>query len=709
MKLNKQEVLVCNCEGTMAIDAKALGKACAAAPGDAASGELSVACHLCRGGIEEFLRLAKGSDELLVACTQEAPLFLEALDEIGQEAGSGGTAIRFANIREKAGWSKDAGGKSQQKKNLTAKIAALLAEATLDIEDSHSITMTSNGVLLILGSGGDALEAAKNLSSRLDVTVILEPGAEAVPPRVMEVPVFTGRITGAVGHFGQFQVSVEDFTPASPSSKEALSFDGQAQKGVSEADLILDLRGGTPLFTAPEKRDGYFNPDPGTPGLVANALFEMTDLVGSFEKPRYVDYDDAICAHSRATITGCTRCIDNCPTSAITPAGDKVEFDPYICAGCGTCASVCPTGAARYNLPAGETLFKRLRTLLRTYALAGGETPRLLVHDAEFGEDMFGLMARTGGGLPANVLPFAVNQVTQVGLDFLLAASAYGAERVVALLAPGKVDERPVLEAEFDLAGKVLDGLGYGTGHYAIADDIDPEALEKRLYGFDGLTSPPGADFLPLGRKRSIMALALEELHTSASTPVDAIELPAGAPFGTVIVDTDGCTVCLACAGACPTGALRDNEDKPQLSFTEQACVQCGLCRNTCPESVISLTPRLSFLAGAGEAQIIKEEDPFECIRCGKPFGAKSSIEKMMTKLEGHPMFQDKGGTERLKMCDDCRVFALAEEDEHPLASGARPTPRTTADYLEEREELRQSAARDMADKGLIDTEGDGE
>ena len=81
----------------------------------------------------------------------------------------------------------------------------------------------------------------------------------------------------------------------------------------------------------------------------------------------------------------------------------------------------------------------------------------------------------------------------------------------------------------------------------------------------------------------------------------------------------------------------------------------------------------------------------------------------MMTKLEGHPMFQDKGGTERLKMCDDCRVFALAEEDEHPLASGARPTPRTTADYLEEREELRQSAARDMADKGLIDTEGDGE
>jgi ferredoxin len=703
MKLNKQEVLVCNCEGTMTIDGKALGKACTAGPGAEASGKLSVAGHLCRGGIEEFLRLAKSSDELLVACTQEAPLFLEALDDLGDKA----PAIRFNNIREKAGWSKDAGGKAQHKKDLTAKMAALLAEATLDIEDSHSVTMTSDGVLVILGSGANALEAAKKLSSRLDVTVILEPGTEALPPRVMEVPVFTGRITGAEGHLGQFQISVEDFAPASPSSKGDLSFDGQPQKGTSEADLILDLRGAVPLFPAPEKRDGYFNPDPGNPALVASALFELTDLVGSFEKPRYVDYDKAICAHSRATITGCSRCIDNCPTSAITSAGDSVEFDPYICAGCGTCASVCPTGAARYDLPAGETLFKRLRTLLRTYAGAGGKTPRLLVHDIEFGEDMIDMVARAGGGLPANVLPFAVNQVTQIGLDFLLAASAYGAERVLALLPPGKTAERPTLGAGFALAETVLDGLGYGTGHFDIVEDTDPEALEKRLYGLDDLTSLPGSDFLPLGRKRSVMSLALEKLHKSAPTPVDAIELPAGAPFGAVIVDTDGCTVCLACVGACPTGALRDNEDKPQLNFTEQACVQCGLCRNTCPENVINLTPRLSFLAEAGEAQIIKEEEPFECIRCGKPFGARSSIEKMVAKLEDHPMFQEKGGTDRLKMCDDCRIFALSEEDEHPMAAGARPAPRTTDDYLREREELRQAAVKDMADKGLTNTDGD--
>jgi len=680
----------------MAIDAKALAKACSNGNGD-----LDVASHLCRTQIEEFQRRAKGADELLIACTQEAPLFLEALDELAGDEQDDLPAIRFTNIREKAGWSRHATDKKAQKTNLTAKMAALLEEAAMDIEDAASVQMESDGIALVLGSDSRALDAAKKLSARLDVTVILEPGTNVQPPRLMETPIFQGRVTSAEGHLGAFKVSVEDFAAAVASSKGSLTFDANAQKGISEADLILDLRGGTALFTAPDKRDGYFNPDPGNPALIAGALMELTDMVGTFEKPRYVDYDAATCAYARATITGCTRCLDSCPTGAITPDGDKVDFNPYVCAGCGTCASVCPTGAARYALPAGDTLFQRLRTIVRTYRKAGGTSPVVMVHDTGFGDDMIDAMARTGGGLPSNVLPFAVNQVTQIGLDFLFSAAAFGAERVLVLLAPQKADEKALLEGELALADTVLDGLGYSAGRFEVIEDTDPEALEKRLYSLTGMPGMPGADFLPMGRKRTVMSLALAELHKAAKNPVDAIELPTGAPFGAVNVDTAGCTVCLACVGACPTGALRDNEDKPQLSFTEEACVQCGLCRNTCPEKVISLSPRLSFLTSAREAQIIKEEDPFECIRCGKAFGAKSSVEAMVEKLQDHPMFQEKGGTDRLKMCDDCRVFALAEEDEHPMASGARPVPRTTDDYLAERDELRQAAAQDMEEKGL--------
>jgi ferredoxin len=146
---------------------------------------------------------------------------------------------------------------------------------------------------------------------------------------------------------------------------------------------------------------------------------------------------------------------------------------------------------------------------------------------------------------------------------------------------------------------------------------------------------------------------------------------------------------------------MKDNPDMPQLSFNEQSCVQCGLCRNTCPEKVISLTPQISFLETARSHQVVKAEEPFECVRCGKAFGAKSTIEHMVSKLEGHTMFADDKALNRLKMCEDCRIIAMMEDDPQPFQHGAVPVPRTTDDYLQEREELRAQAVADMKSKGL--------
>ena len=52
-----------------------------------------------------------------------------------------------------------------------------------------------------------------------------------------------------------------------------------------------------------------------------------------------------------------------------------------------------------------------------------------------------------------------------------------------------------------------------------------------------------------------------------APAPADVVPLPEGAPFGRVVVDTEGCTLCLACVGACPTGALLDHPDRPGLRY----------------------------------------------------------------------------------------------------------------------------------------------
>jgi len=692
MKLNGKDVFVCSCEDTMSIDADGLAKACG---GD---GALKPARHLCRVELDRFMDEAKGADRILVACTQEAPLFLDALDELGDDA----PQADFVNIRERAGWSE--AGKTKNR-NVTAKMAALIREAALDLREATSVSMISTGILLVLGRDDTAVEAARKLADRMDVTVLLEGGAHVSPPGVMDMPIFTGTIKSAKGHLGQFEIAVEHFRPTAPSSKDKLEFTGLGEAGTSTCDLILDLRGQAPLFSAADKRDGYFHVDPKSPAAVMEALFTLSDMIGEFEKPRYVDYDAGICAHSRSKITGCSKCLDVCPTGAIEPNGDTVRYDPYICAGCGLCAVVCPTGAAKYSLPAADGLSERLRAVVGTYTKAGGADPVLLIHDASFGQDVIALSARHGRGLPGNVIPFAVNQVTQLGLESLTLALALGCSEVCYLLPPKKREDRDTLLETIGIVDAVTDGLGYGAGRVRLIEADDPDQLEAALYDRETPAAVPAGDVAGVGRKRSVLRLSLDALHKKAANKVDEIALPAGAPFGRVDIDVDGCTLCLACVGACPTGALRDNENLPQLSFAEDACVQCGLCKNTCPEKVITLEPRLSFRDEARTHQVVKEEQPHLCIRCGKPFATQSSMLRTIDKLKGHSMFQGPGKLERLMMCEDCRVVQLTTEDGNPLAHGTVPIPRTTDDYLRERDDLREKAKRDMIKKGL--TEGE--
>jgi ferredoxin len=481
----------------------------------------------------------------------------------------------------------------------------------------------------------------------------------------------------------------------------AIDFTRQPQRVEEAFDLVLDLRpqAGLPAaatFAQHQPPQGYFRVAAGDSAGLMTAVLALRELVGEFEKPKFFHYQQRLCAHSRNEQIGCTACIDVCSAQAVRSdasmkgkssakaggAGPGIIVEPHLCVGCGACTTVCPSGALGFAYPGPVDQGKRLRTLLQAYAAAGGRHAALLLHSEKAGAQAMEALGRaaqsqrrSGGkdglqGLPARVLPVALWHTASVGIDLWLAAIAQGASQVWVLLTQEEAPQyRQALAEQMAVAQALLQGLGYSGQHLRLieADTTSPAGLAA----FDAALRQPAAQtvarpaaFAVQADKRATLELALDHLIAVApALPADEqIALPpAGAPFGSLQVNADKCTMCLSCVGACPEAALADNPEKPQLRFIEKNCVQCGLCASTCPEDAITLQPRL-WLADGGKARkqprVLHEVQPYACVRCGKPFGTLRAIENMLQKLAGHAAFQG-AAAERLKMCSDCRVVDM--------------------------------------------------
>ncbi|MFM4745619.1 4Fe-4S dicluster domain-containing protein [Aeromonas dhakensis] len=546
-------------------------------------------------------------------------------------------------------------------RNERARAHALQHTVKTDNLIPATVSYQSQGHLLLVGPEDRIRRAASLLPAGVTPTLLVTEAVhdaeaadlEAIFEATATLDALTLREPGLTGYLGQFQLTGLN-GQGERIDLAALCFTPQAAaNGEPRFDLVADL-GRAPLFALERPPVGYLHlvDDVG----LAERLAELCALTGIFDKPRYFRLDPEACAFTARGVPGCSRCLDVCPTDALKPINGRIQIDPHLCQGFGSCASACPTGAIGYHQPDANTSGDYLLRLLKHYREAGGEAPQLLIA----GESEREWVEAELTALPANWLPVWVEESASLGIESWFAALAYGASAVrIALGDDVPESVRALVERELASAAVLLAGAGLSADRIAL---FNPDAGEP----VSGQTALALLEKPLKGDKREKLFAAFDALWQANEGSREPLVVPHGAPYGSVELKDADCTLCMGCVAVCPSRALHAVGHTPGLNFIEQECIQCGMCEKACPEQAIVLMPRLQPVPEERRAvQSLKAEEAACCIRCAKPFAPASLIRRIQQKLAGHSHFQNEAA-QRLLMCEDCRVkdvfAALAAE-----------------------------------------------
>ncbi|MBF4801942.1 4Fe-4S dicluster domain-containing protein, partial [Aeromonas hydrophila] len=354
-------------------------------------------------------------------------------------------------------------------RNERARAHALQHTVKTDNLIPATVSYQSQGRLLLVGPEDRIRRAASLLPQGVMPTLLVTESVfdaeaadlEAIFEATAALDALTLREPSLTGYLGQFQLTGLN-GQGERVDLAALCFPQQATVGSEPRfDLVADL-GRVPLFALERPPVGYLSFSDDTD--LAERLAKLCALTGIFDKPRYFRLDPEACAFTARGVPGCSRCLDVCPTDALKPINGRIQIDPHLCQGFGSCASACPTGAIAYHQPDANTSGDYLLRLFKHYREAGGDAPQLLIAGENDREWVETELTR----LPANWLPVWVEESASLGIESWFAALAYGACGVrIALGDDTPASVRALVERELASAAVLLAGAGLAAARIA--------------------------------------------------------------------------------------------------------------------------------------------------------------------------------------------------------------------------------------------------
>ena len=319
------------------------------------------------------------------------------------------------------------------------------------------------------------------------------------------------------------------------------------------------------------------------------------------------------CAVVRNRHASCRRCIDACTSGCLSIAESEISISPEKCIGCGTCSTVCPTGAIEAHKPSDAEIYSECMDATEAAqgsaviaceqileAANGLYDPDRVVRVKCLGrvdESLIAMLVCNGASRVTLVqakcseCPYATGEKTaqEVCETANVLLDAWGSEVKVRVSEKFPSSVRMQGKSEYDASKRgfftnIKDEAKQAaviTVDQAANDVLGTEEQESLKYvkvGKDG-TLPHS---LPGRRKRLLTALG------AMGDPQDI--MVATRLWGHVVIDTEKCASCQMCATFCPTGALRKFEEADGsfgIDHFPSRCVKCRCCTDICPEEAL--------------------------------------------------------------------------------------------------------------------------
>ena len=384
----------------------------------------------------------------------------------------------------------------------------------------------------------------------------------------------------------------------------------------------------------PEQQNKIYSKET-LPALFASIYAtEVDELIG---------WEASLCQYSPRLGTGCTACFTACAHGAIAQGKEGVQIDHLACVECGACLGVCPTGALQYKR-FDDTAFVEY---FRTAPLTPGTTVVLGTEEELHKYWWYGSNSKQ-----KDLFFMEYPATTALHSMHFLLLYGMGATDIL-VLGLNSSGTNPEIEMSNTLLQSLFkqEQVIRATSTEELGTILAQEKKSSSLSNYYH-------DFSHTNRRRKSIDI-IQFLRDQADSETYSI---ASRYFGEIICDEEKCTQCIACINECRMESLVADGATYSLNHTPVQCVQCGTCVTVCPENALTMKSGLHLNDSFFAEKTLSQAEPAKCKGCGKVFGTRKSLEKVMAILSSKNMWDSND--DLLSYCEDCRVVNLYQSSE---------------------------------------------